>query len=290
MSIGQSQPRLVLARLSLHQAYRQKLCHKIPAAQDSWEPLLRARVRQSRKMYHGDRQESFRVPTFLKVRCTDLCVGSVDPILGPTSNPAGLVPARENVPPNFSTNLFTDKSLASSRTSQATSNSGVAAAGDVGPTTPQKTGFESEPGYSPEPFYGNFSRPLSARHSTQPSYARSSAPSGTPTISSNAMPTSPTETQATSFLTEGSDVGQGPPEMLDLERPSSGYSSGLGTSTVGSSGHSPMDREKSSTSIPRSSGAEAALNGHVEPDRVVRKKNSRFRLKKFWKRPGEATP
>jgi hypothetical protein len=106
------------------------------------------------------------------------------------------------------------------------------------------------------------------------------------------MPTSPTETQATSFLTEGSDVGHSIRDVTDVERPGSGYSSGLGTSTVGSSGHSPMGGEKSSTSIPRSSGPEVAINGHVDSDRTVRKKNSRFRLK-FWKqtkRSGETTP
>ena len=165
------------------------------------------------------------------------------------------------------------------------------------PSTPQRSTFDADPpAYSPAPFYGNFSRPLSARHSTQPSYARSSAPSGTPTLASNAMPTSPTETQATSFLTDGSDVGtnSGLPDLHDLDRPGSGYTSGLdGTSTIGSSGQSPMGRETSSSSIPRSSGPDGAANGHAfEGERALRKKNSRFRLK-FWKngkRSGEATP
>lgn len=158
--------------------------------------------------------------------------------------------------------------------------------------------MDTESSYSSAtPYMGNFSRPLSARHSKHPSYSRSSAPSGTQTLASNAAATSPTETQATSFLTDGSDVGQ-MSEILDVDRPGTSHSSALGASTIGSShNHSPVTREKSSTSIPRSSGPDSYTNGYSayhagDLDHMIRKKNSRFRLK-FWnksKRPGEATP
>ena len=140
----------------------------------------------------------------------------------------------------------------------------------------------------------HFSRPLSNRHSTQPSSGRYSAPSnsdrysnatsGAQTLSSHFNATSPTETQATSFLTDGSDAGTGDdgrsslPEMVDTERPGSGHHIGIG---VGSGVETANDVK---TLVP-------ASNGHVGGERVVRKKTSSF-LKRFehWINKKPASP
>ena len=81
---------------------------------------------------------------------------------------------------------------------------------------------------------GNFSRPMSQRHS---SATRSSAPSGAPTMAS-VNPTSPTETQATSLLERGSESDL----SADDNRPSSGYSGAVRGSSAYSSGYSSYSR------------------------------------------------
>ena len=158
-------------------------------------------------------------------------------------------------------------------------------------------GGESENGSSSS-FHGgtpHFSRPLSARRSTQQSSGRYSAPSnsdrysnttsGAQTLSSHFNATSPTETQATSFLTDGSDAGNGDdggsslPEMVDAERAGSGHYYG---SRANSEGDATTTDIKTMIS---------PSNGHVSGDRVVRKKTSSF-LKRFehWINKKPASP
>ena len=125
---------------------------------------------------------------------------------------------------------------------------------------------------------GRSTQPLSGRYSTLLSQKRSSiATSGAHTVASHILPTSPTETQATSYLTDTSDVGNSDdgtslaPETMDLEQPGSGS-------------RFPHDFDDNHsmneviTITPR-------MNGHapVGGERVVRKKNSRFRFD-FWKK------
>ncbi|MCJ1358384.1 MAG: 3',5'-cyclic-nucleotide phosphodiesterase [Icmadophila ericetorum] len=140
----------------------------------------------------------------------------------------------------------------------------------------------------------HFSRPLSHRTSTQPSTGRFSSFSSsqdrysntTPsalTSSSTAWPYSPTETQATSFLTDGSDIGTvddmsaSAPDLIDLERPGTGR--GVLIGKAGSERGYKMNEVKTSVS-----------NLNVSPpseeeERVIRRKGSRFRFD-FWKRKG----
>lgn len=84
---------------------------------------------------------------------------------------------------------------------------------------------------------GNFSRPMSQRHSTT---ARSSAPSGAPTLASTINPTSPTETQATSFFEAGSESDI----SAEGNRPSSGHSGAIRGGSGNSSGYSSYSRGK----------------------------------------------
>jgi 3',5'-cyclic-nucleotide phosphodiesterase len=139
-------------------------------------------------------------------------------------------------------------------------------------------GGDSEAGNSQRSYSGNFSRPLSHRHSANTSFARSSAPSGTPTVASTFVAASPTESKATSFFDGASDVAVETPEAEDSERPGSGYISTV--SGYSSSGRSPHPEGKFSTPL---------TNGHtVVGERVVRRK---FRLD-FWrkKKAGEMSP
>ena len=214
----------------------------------------------------------------------------------------------ENSQPNRAANMDTlPRSAASSKASgnipadagrprNGTSQAGSSGGGGSRPHRGDK-GFESENGSSPS-FHGgtpHFSRPLSARRSTQQSSGRYSAPSnsdrysnttsGAQTLSSHFNATSPTETQATSFLTDGSDAGNGDdaasslPEMVDAERPGSGHNFGSGTNSEGDATATDIK-----TVIPPS-------NGHVSGDRVVRKKTSSF-LKRFehWINKKPASP
>ena len=108
-------------------------------------------------------------------------------------------------------------------------------------------------------------------------YSNTTHTSGGQTIASHVLPNSPTETQATSFLTDGSDVGNtddgtsSTPETTDMDR--------LGDGDRGSTG---LDGTHDSNEVvfttPR-------MNGHssIGGERVVRKKNSRFRFD-FWKK------
>ncbi|MCJ1397056.1 3',5'-cyclic-nucleotide phosphodiesterase [Xylographa trunciseda] len=121
-------------------------------------------------------------------------------------------------------------------------------------------------------------QPSSGRYSALSSHKRSSiATSGAHIVASHVLPTSPTETPATSFLTDTSDIGDSDkgtslaPEAMDLGQSGSGnlFPHGLdGDHSVG--------------------GVIAAMpcmNGHAPAgaERVVRKKNSRFRFD-FWKK------
>ena len=157
---------------------------------------------------------------------------------------------------------------------------------------------------------------MSHRHSANTSFARSSAPSGTPTVASTFLPTSPTGTQATSLF-EGSGYSA---DGLDSEdRPGTGSADGDSTSLVASSSfRSPRgDEAKLLSSASTAVGigeneARMRANGHVgvvrvggrdggsvgeispgsgigggiigqRPDREVRRKSSRFRFD-FWKK------
>ena len=214
----------------------------------------------------------------------------------------------ENSPPTRAANVDTlPRSAASSRPGgnspadavrprNGTSQAGSSGGGGSRPHRGDK-GFESENGSSTS-FHGgtpHFSRPLSARRSTQQSSGRYSAPSnsdrysnttsGAQTLSSHFNATSPTETQATSFLTDGSDAENGDdagsslPEMADAERPGSGHYYGSGTNSEGDATTTDIK-----TTMPPS-------NGHVSGDRVVRKKTSSF-LKRFehWINKKPASP
>lgn len=147
------------------------------------------------------------------------------------------------------------------------------------------------------PFHNShqhFSRPLSHRTSTQPSTGQFSSFSSSQdrysnttlsalTSSSTAWPYSPTETQATSFLTDGSDIGTvddmsaSAPELIDLECPGSGRGALVGK--AGSERGYKINEVKTNVSN---------LNGTSPPseeERIIRRKGSRFRFD-FWKRRG----
>lgn len=150
------------------------------------------------------------------------------------------------------------------------------------------------------PFHVNsryFSPFHSDRQSTQHSSGRysglssqdrySNATSGAHTGASHALPNSPTETQATSFLTDNSDVGRGDdetsvvPDVVNMERPGSSarFLGGLDGA---------YDRNEAVATAPHMNG-----HTHVGGDRVVRKKNSRFRfqdrLQDLFKRKREGS-
>ncbi|MCJ1477502.1 3',5'-cyclic-nucleotide phosphodiesterase [Lambiella insularis] len=134
--------------------------------------------------------------------------------------------------------------------------------------------------------FHHISRSHAERQSTQQSSGRlsgfssqdrhSNATSGAHTVASHILPTSPTGTQATSFLTDNSETGlsdDGPsvaPEIMDMERP--------GNSRFPAN----LDGACSSDEIV---AAAPHTNGHTPTGggRVVRKKNSRFRFD-FWKK------
>ncbi|MCJ1392853.1 3',5'-cyclic-nucleotide phosphodiesterase [Xylographa bjoerkii] len=147
--------------------------------------------------------------------------------------------------------------------------------GDNGTTHPiHLSGYQVSHSYSGR----QSTQPSSGRYSTLSSQKRSSiATSGAHTVASHVLPTSPTETQATSFLTDTSDVGNGDektsltPDVIDLEQPGSGSRFP----------HS-LDGNHSVNEV---IAAVPHMNGHapVGGERVVRKKNSRFRFD-FWKK------
>ena len=121
-------------------------------------------------------------------------------------------------------------------------------------------------------------QPSLGRYSTLSSQKRSSiATSGSHTVASHILPTSPTETQATSFLTDTSDIGNSDvgtflaPEVMDLEQPGSGSRFRHGVDD--------------SHSVNEIMNVMPRTNGHapVGGERVVRNKNSRFRFD-FWKK------
>ena len=180
----------------------------------------------------------------------------------------------------FNENVFYDNSSVASTAPGTASSSG----GGPGSSHRGDRGADSDTSTSQLTHPGNFSRPMSTRHSAQPSCARSSAPSGG-TYASTTLPTSPTDTHATSFFTEGSDGVPDAPDSLNLERP------GSGTRFSGYRGRginaSPV------TNDIKTGVLFSSLNGHSDsPERTVRKKSSRFRFD-FWKKNrkgGELSP
>ncbi|MCJ1287486.1 3',5'-cyclic-nucleotide phosphodiesterase [Xylographa opegraphella] len=121
-------------------------------------------------------------------------------------------------------------------------------------------------------------QPSSGRYSTLSSQKRSStATSGAHTVASHVLPTSPTETQATSFLSDTSDIGNSDGgtsltlEVMDFEQPGSGsrFPHGL----------------EDDHSVNEVITITPHMNGHapVGGERTLRKKNSRFRFD-FWKK------
>ena len=188
-------------------------------------------------------------------------------------------------------------------------------------TARTSTGGATEQSISNRSYSSNFSRPMSHRHSANTSFAgRSSAPSNTPTVASTFLPTSPTETQATSLFEGYSDVGAGDlPYIEDMEknRPGSGDSTSLM-----SSGMRTIPRSEDMKGLISTEGGRALTNGHVGIVRVggrgggsvgdpasqpqggaqaglqaqggdqreVRRKSSRFRFDFWKKKKGELSP
>ena len=197
-----------------------------------------------------------------------------------------------SVPPDLSTNenaladdyhastspfneaVFIDNSSTSTAAGTRSSSGG----GGAGSSYRGDKSLESDTSNSQRAHSGNFSRPLSTRHSAHASYARSSAPSATPTLASTYLPTSPTNTQATSFFTEGSDGTTDVADPTEVEQLGGPYPT---ENDLG-------NRVRSPTGRGAKIGIVDGIRGHVEANRSVHKKGSRFRLD-FWKkkRPGE---
>ena len=196
--------------------------------------------------------------------------------------------AIENAPPDdfhASTSPSNEAALLdnSSASTAAGTRSSFGGGGGAGSSHRGDKSTESDTSTSQHTYSGNFSRPLSTRHSAHASYARSLAPSATATLASTYLPTSPADTQATSFFTEGSDGATDIHENMDLERHGSGY---IGTITGNGFGN----KVRSPTGKETKPGNVGGMLGHAETDAAVRKKPSRFRLD-FWKKkkPGEVT-
>ena len=108
----------------------------------------------------------------------------------------------------------------------------------------------------------------------------SSITSGAFTYASHILPSSPAETQATSFFTDNSDLGMGDgsissaPDVVHPDRPGSGHRSIAGT-TVESYGEETNEME---VNMGEGSNRTAARG-----ERIIRRKGSRFRFD-FWKR------
>ena len=179
----------------------------------------------------------------------------------------------------FNENIFRDNSSAASTAPGTASSSG---GGGASSYHRGDKGADSDTSTSQLTHAGNFSRPISTRHSAQPSFTRSSAPSGN-TYASTTLPTSPTDTHATSFFTEGSE-GPDPLDAGELESPraehrSSGFRGGGFT-------HSTI--RSNPTKYETRPGMFSSMNGHTDSnDRTVRKKGSRFRFDFWKKRKGE---
>ena len=147
----------------------------------------------------------------------------------------------------------------------------------------------------------HFSRPLSNRHSTQPSSTTtrhsafsgsqdrySSATSAAFTFNSHAVRYSPTETRATSFTHEGSESGSmHSPEKANDEKNGRVETDEVAIGVVDTTlkgkeneaGHEEVKRVETGGDEPNGS----AGNGTGESPRRVRRKGSRFRFD-FWKR------
>ena len=143
--------------------------------------------------------------------------------------------------------------------------------------------------HSLSPFYQHFSRPIAHHHSIVSSPNRystfsscqdrySDSASGAFTTSSHALPSSPTDTQATSFFTDGSDVGTGDDATyLVPEIPHHDALNAVSGFNLGTDG---VDERDSDEVKPHAT----LTNGHsVIGERVIGRKGSRFRLD-FWRR------
>ena len=205
--------------------------------------------------------------------------------LGAAASPLPSGVGAENVPPgefHASTSPF-NEAIFLNKANQVSSASGTGPIQGPGRSNSRRSDKAAEPDVaSPPTTHGsNFSRPMSTRHSAQASYTLSSAPSGTRTL-----PNSPADTQTTSFFTEGSDGAADVREAStsELDRPGSENSSAVTGSAVSSGTKSPTGKEGKTNLA-------SGMNGHTEGERVVRRKESRFRLD-FWrkKRSSEASP
>ena len=183
----------------------------------------------------------------------------------------------------FNESIFAGKPVSSNPSTDPIA--GTVVPGPPSPKRAQRNG-EPEPSAAQSPAMDNFSRPRSHRPSVQTS-STDRAPIGR----SNRAPSSPGDSQATSFLTEGSDGTADAPEVTEGERPGSGTSSGgvsggqASSTEPGAGGHGSPGKEHR--------GGTSKMNGHVAApaDKAVRKKGSKWRL--FWRgRPksGEASP
>jgi hypothetical protein len=121
--------------------------------------------------------------------------------------------------------------------------------------------------------------------------------SGAPTFASANHPASPTDTQATSFLTDGSSVGHSShgrssvPEMPEHQRSPTGNSATFLSYQQHASRYGPVAAARYSGMGMGMGMAEAKvpvsiLKGHVGvgEERKVRRKGSRFRFVDFWKK------
>ena len=248
------------------------------------------------------RQSSNTVPSQLQVNMTSP---------NPTPNLSAGAISRENTSPgrSASTDVLPNSSLGGGVGGLNSIKSRNGNNDEIASTGGGYVGYRSEKGMDTDthtfhPFHfpnQYFTRPLSNRHSAVPSSGRyssfssnpdhysifsasqdrySSATSGAFAYASHILPSSPTETQATSFFTDNSDFGNrddsvsSTPDIIHLDRPGSGHRST--TSTVNES--CGEDGNEVETSVGRANGRTVGGGG-----RIISRKGSRFRFD-FWKR------
>ena len=144
-------------------------------------------------------------------------------------------------------------------------------------------GIESE-SYQPQSHGFQFNV-RSTRYSTNsPSLGRISASSGAPTSTTQSMPYSPTETQATSFLTVDSDDksfrSEEMPDPINVDQQDSGRQ----YSTVRKS----HDKNAQDVRTVVSNGRAGSMSPQSS-ERTVTRKSSRFRFADLWKKRGKAS-
>lgn len=144
---------------------------------------------------------------------------------------------------------------------------------DTTPQAPRSAGQQ----YSTSQSGHHSAQPSSGRYSAMSSQDRSSnATSGGHTLSSHGPLNSPTETQATSFLTDGSSIGDDgtspAPGLPGLDHPGSGNRYPINSNSTYSN---------TSNEIKGTMNGRAVVVGVGEPH-VIKKKNSRFLT--FWRK------